>query len=83
MKNVFTFKVLCFDDEDYYTECGFSFANSYSEASTILEERYDDTLISIKNLTLMEEDTIISAKEEWCEEYENSEGFIEVQKTNN
>ena len=62
----FSFKVLGYNHEKkyYFTDTGFGIASSYAQAAKVVEEYFGDELISIKDLSLYEESSLILCSEE-------------------
>lgn len=60
MKCSFSYEVILFDGNNYFSETGVSFADSYSEAASILEGFYQEDLMFIKHLELFEETPVIT-----------------------
>ena len=60
MKCSFSYEVILFDGNNYFSETGMSFADSYSEAASILEGFYQEDLMFIKHLELFEETPVIT-----------------------
>lgn len=47
-----------------YTECGLTFADSYADAMTKIEDYYGDEIVIVECLFLMEESPVINISEE-------------------
>lgn len=60
MKCSFSYEVILFDGNNYFSETGVSFTDSYSEAASILEGFYQEDLMFIKHLELFEETPVIT-----------------------
>lgn len=73
--NVFSFKVTAYNtDNDYYSEvCGLGLANTYTEAANYLENYFGDELISIDNITLLEDENLIFLPKKVVEDYKKTE----------
>lgn len=56
--------VIYIDDNEYIIECGLGLATGFTDAARIIEQRYDPDLICIKNLELLEADTVIIVSKE-------------------
>lgn len=71
MKYPFVYKIIGFngDDKYYFSECGIGLCDSFAQAASIIEKRYQDELISIKFLELFEDSDIILMTEEMCEKW--------------
>lgn len=59
MKCSFSYEVILFDGDKFYSESGMSFADNFSEAASILQDFYDSNLIAIQHLELFEETPVI------------------------
>ena len=66
MKYPFSYKVVFYDEGMYRTECGMGICESFSEAAGTVEKFYGNTLISIKNLELLEDAPVILMHEDIC-----------------
>lgn len=70
--NIFRFKVKGFnhDNSYYFTNCGLGVCESYSDAARIIEDYFDDELISIEKIELFEDgESLIFLSESTVEEY--------------
>lgn len=72
MKCSFSYEVILFDGNNYFSETGVSFADSYSEAASILEGFYQEDLMFIKHLELFEETPVITLPRNIIKNVENS-----------
>ena len=68
MKYPFSYKVVFYDEGEYRTECGMSICESFADAAGIVEKFYGNTLISVKNLELLEDAPVILMHENVCHE---------------
>ena len=59
MKCAFSYEVVIFVDDKFYLENGMSFADSFAEAATILQDYYGSDLLSINHLELLDETLVI------------------------
>ena len=59
MKCLFSYEVILFDGDKFYSESGMSFADNFSEAASILQDFYDSNLMAIQHLELFEETPVI------------------------
>ncbi len=64
MKCSFSYEVMIFVDDKFYLESGMSFADSFAEAATILQEYYGSELMAIQHLELFEETSVITLPRE-------------------
>lgn len=78
--HVFSYSIVYFTDYElnnkplYKHESGFGLAESFTEACRILEHYYGkDDLISIKNLKLYDEQSLIAVSKDIIKAYENCE----------
>lgn len=52
------------DRNTYYEQCGVGVCSSFADASTQIEQRYGDELVSIKHLCLHDADIVINVPKE-------------------
>ena len=68
MKYPFSYKVVFYDEGKYQTECGMGICESFADAANTIEKFYGNTLISVKNLELLEDAPVILMHEQVCRE---------------
>lgn len=59
IKCSFSYEVILFDGKTYYSESGMSFADNFSEATSILQDFYKANLMIIQHLELFEKTPVI------------------------
>ena len=59
IKYSFSYEVILFDGKTYYSESGMSFADNFSEATSILQDFYKANLMIIQHLELFEKTPVI------------------------
>lgn len=71
----FSYKVIWFDEFSdnpnfkYNKDCGMGFADSYTDAARQIEDYYGNDLVTIKELTLYEENSLIILDENVIKKY--------------
>lgn len=76
MKYPFTFTAIINDPSvpsEFCRESGTGFCDSFTEAAKHIEDYYGEELITIKNLTLLEETSVIILPEETVKLYEETD----------
>lgn len=82
MKTVFAYEVVLYDtDQDnrgyFFLTSGLSFADSFGEATAILESTYGEMLKSIKNLEFIHDDqNVITLPRDIIRDYIDGEKFV-------
>ena len=72
MNYPFSYTVVCVDyvnENSYYRESGMGLAQSYADAMAIIEEFYNQDLISVRKLELYEGSSLIILPEQVTEDY--------------
>ena len=78
MKCSFSYEVILFDGDKFYSESGMSFADNFSEAASILQDFYGSNLMAIQHLELFEETPVITLPRKVVKDLEISGGSFAI-----